>query len=86
MKISQEIRAGAEVGMQEKRKEYEETGRGIYLKEIPNSWLGYHFLLDLQARHEVLRRRASSVGSPCWEVAQPLPEHRARLPEGHRVR
>ena len=37
MKITQEIRAAAEAGMQEKAEEFREKGSEIYLKEIPNS-------------------------------------------------
>jgi phosphomethylpyrimidine synthase len=37
MKISQEIRASAEAGMQEKAREFREKGSEIYLEEIPNS-------------------------------------------------
>jgi phosphomethylpyrimidine synthase len=37
MKISQEIRASAEAGMQEKAREFKEMGSEIYLEEIPNS-------------------------------------------------
>jgi len=37
MKISQEIRATAEAGMQEKSREFREKGSEIYLKEIQNS-------------------------------------------------
>jgi phosphomethylpyrimidine synthase len=33
MKITQEIRAAAEAGMQEKSKEFKESGGEIYLKE-----------------------------------------------------
>ncbi|MBA2669823.1 MAG: phosphomethylpyrimidine synthase ThiC [Gemmatimonadetes bacterium] len=37
MKISQEIRATAEAGMQEKSREFREKGSEIYLQEIPHS-------------------------------------------------
>jgi phosphomethylpyrimidine synthase len=36
MKISQEIRASAEAGMQEKSREFREKGSEIYLPEVPN--------------------------------------------------
>ncbi len=37
MNISQEIRASAEAGMQEKSREFREKGSEIYLKEISTS-------------------------------------------------
>jgi phosphomethylpyrimidine synthase len=37
MKISQDIRAAAEAGMQEKSKEFRESGGELYVPEIPNS-------------------------------------------------
>jgi phosphomethylpyrimidine synthase len=37
MKITQEIRAAAQAGMQEKSREFKEKGSEIYLKEVPNS-------------------------------------------------
>jgi hypothetical protein len=37
MKISQEIRASAEAGMQEKAREFKERGSEIYLRESQNS-------------------------------------------------
>jgi phosphomethylpyrimidine synthase len=36
MRITQEIRAAAEAGMQEKSREFREKGREIYLTNIPN--------------------------------------------------
>ena len=37
MKITQEIRAAAEAGMQDKSREFKEKGSEIYLAEVPNS-------------------------------------------------
>ena len=37
MKITQEIRAAAEAGMQEKSRGFKEKGGEIYLPEIPSS-------------------------------------------------
>ena len=37
MKITQEIRAAAQAGMEEKSKEFKEMGSEIYLPEIPSS-------------------------------------------------
>lgn len=37
VKITQEIQAAAEAGMQEKAKEFREQGSEIYLVEIPRS-------------------------------------------------
>jgi phosphomethylpyrimidine synthase len=37
LKITQEIRAAAEAGMQEKSREFRAKGGEIYLPEVPNS-------------------------------------------------
>ena len=36
MRISQDIRAAAEAGMQDKAREFRESGGEIYVPEIPN--------------------------------------------------
>jgi phosphomethylpyrimidine synthase len=37
MKISQDIRAAAEAGMQEKAREFRDSGGELYVPKIPNS-------------------------------------------------